>query len=158
MNPTEELRTLRSSSSSQQLELEIGEKKQVRGIFDHGFLFFSQGGNQLEGFLSGGVVAGTSDSSVMHISSGWCGEFIQMWIYVALTIWIKDPLLTSQSGYPKSYTLNEARALCKVGRTPAISKYLVANHDNSTAFHQYLAKQGTEEAARKAGAKLKIET
>ena len=70
MNPTEQLGALRSPNSSQRLELEIGKKKRVRGIFDHGFLFFSQGGNQLEGFLSGGVVAGTSDSSVMHISSG----------------------------------------------------------------------------------------
>jgi hypothetical protein len=41
------------------------------------------------------------------------------------------------------------------GRISAIFKYLVAIHDNSTAFHQYLAKQGTEEAARKAGVKLK---
>ena len=76
MNPTEQLGALRSPNSSQRLELEIGKKKRVRGIFDHGF-------------LSGGVVAGTSDSSVMHIS----GEFIQIWIYVALTIWIRTHCL-----------------------------------------------------------------
>ena len=70
MSLTQQLGTLRSSSSSQQLELEIGKKKRVRGIFDHGFLFFSQGGNLWEGFLSGGAIAGKSDSSVMRICSG----------------------------------------------------------------------------------------
>lgn len=36
MNLAEQLGTLRSSSLSQQLELAIGEKKRVKGIFDHG--------------------------------------------------------------------------------------------------------------------------
>jgi hypothetical protein len=34
-------------------------------------------------------------------------------------------------------------------------KYYIAIYDNSTAFEKYLKKQGTEEAARKAGVKLK---
>jgi len=41
------------------------------------------------------------------------------------------------------------------GHISVIFKYLVAIHDNSTAFYQYLTKQGTEEAAQKAGVKLK---
>ena len=38
---------------------------------------------------------------------------------------------------------------------PALWKYFVAIYDNSDAFSKYLKKQGTEDAARKAGIKLK---
>lgn len=41
-------------------------------------------------------------------------------------------------------------------RIPAIWKYFVALYDNSAAFDEYLKAQGTDEAARKAGAKLKV--
>jgi hypothetical protein len=34
-------------------------------------------------------------------------------------------------------------------------KYFVAMYDNAAAFEKYLKKQGTDEAARKAGVKLK---
>ena len=38
---------------------------------------------------------------------------------------------------------------------PALLKYYTAIYDNSFAFRKYLKKQGAEEAAQKAGVKLK---
>jgi hypothetical protein len=37
----------------------------------------------------------------------------------------------------------------------ALHKYFTAVYDNSSPFHKYLKKQGTEEAAKKTGVKLK---
>jgi hypothetical protein len=39
---------------------------------------------------------------------------------------------------------------------PALWKYFIALYDNSAAFDEYLKAQGTDEAARKVGAKLKV--
>src|ERR1700727_3712182 len=41
------------------------------------------------------------------------------------------------------------------GLAPTLLKYYTAIYDNSFAFRKYLKKQGAEEAAQKAGVKLK---
>jgi hypothetical protein len=43
----------------------------------------------------------------------------------------------------------------KLGHFVAFFKYYVAMYDNAAVFKKYLKKQGTDEAARKAGVKLK---
>ena len=75
-----------------------------------------------------------------EIAENGKGKSVNHWS-ITRSLWHSWPLQIEKDFHP--------------GRISAIFKYLVAIHDNSTAFHQYLAKQGTEEAARKAGVKLR---
>ncbi|KIM76000.1 hypothetical protein PILCRDRAFT_78276 [Piloderma croceum F 1598] len=53
------------------------------------------------------------------------------------------------------FTMGKINRNMHPGVVLALLKYYTAIYDNSTAFHDHLRKQGTEEAARKAGVKLK---